>query len=319
MNKMILIFMLGFFLFFPTAAQAQQPVEMDSVQVSLWPEYDQPNVLVMYDLKFSSTLSLPANFQFRIPSAAGEPYAVAMRGTDGGLTNMTYDTRIAGDWLWITFTTPSPEVRIEYYDSDLALQGGRRSFSYTWPGDYLVHSMKIQLQQPVNASAMDVQIQQVFASGEDSRTSGMGSGRPGGDGLLYFDALIGEIPAGDKVIVSAAYEKPDDLLSFQSQPVQPSQPITPQTAGRTTITGLVPWFLGALGILLIAGGAFWYWQSGQDTPPNRKNRPTRRQKEAVVTGSGRDESGEVYCSQCGKRAGGGDQYCRACGAALRNK
>ncbi len=311
--------MLAFSLFFPTAAQAQQPVEMDSVQVSLWPEYDQPNVLVMYDLKFSSELSLPANLQFRIPSAAGEPFAVAMRGTDGGLTDMAYDTRIAGDWLWITFTTPSPEVRIEYYDPDLLRQEARRSFNYIWPGDYLVRSMKIQLQQPVNASAMDIEIQQVFASGEDSRLSGMGSGRPGEDGLLYFDALIGEIPAGDKVVVSAAYEKPDNLLSFRSQPVQPSQLITPQTAGRTTITGLVPWFLGSLGVLLIAGGAFWYWQSGQDNPPGRKKRPTRRRKEAATTDSGQNESVEVYCSQCGKRAGGGDQYCRVCGAALWNK
>lgn len=316
MQKFFVVFLLTLFLFFPSAVQAQQAAALDSVQVSLWPEYDRPSLLVIYDFMLSPQTSLPANLQFRIPRSAGEPYAVAMRGADGGLVNMAYESRIAGDWLWISFTTPVPEMRIEYYDPSLARQDDRRSFEFLWPGDYLVRAMKIQVQQPLNATPMEVQIQQVTANGGASEPLGMGSGRQGEDGLVYYDTLIGEVPAGNAVKVSAAYQKPDNLLSFNAQAVQPSQPLTPQTAGRTTITGLVPWFLGSLGVLLIAGGAFWYWQSGHGLSPSSKKRPARLRK---ATSPAQDEGGEVYCSQCGKRANPGDLFCRVCGAKLRTE
>lgn len=314
MRKYLLGFILVFFLLFPSAVQAQQTVVLDSVQVSLWPEYDRANLLVMYDLTLAPQTSLPANIQLRISRSAGEPYAVAMRGADGGLVNMAYESRIAGDWLWLSFTTPVPEMRIEYYDPSLTRQNERRSFEFLWPGDYLVRAMQIQVQQPLNASQMEVQIQQTAANGGPSQSLGMGSGRPGEDGLVYYDTLIGEVPAGSTVKVLATYQKPDNLLSFNAQPVQPSQPLTPQTAGRTTITGLAPWILGSLGVLLIVGGAFWYWQSGQGLSSSLNKHSSRRRKIAAPT---QNESGKVYCFQCGKRANSGDLFCRVCGAKLR--
>ncbi|NPV75045.1 MAG: zinc ribbon domain-containing protein [Anaerolineae bacterium] len=316
MQKFALSFSLALFLLFPSAVQAQQAVALDSVQISLWPEYDRPSLLVIYDFMLSPQTSLPANLQFRIPRSAGEPYAVAMRGADGGLVNLAYESRLADDWLWISFTTPVPEIRIEYYDPSLARQDDRRSFEFLWPGDYLVRAMKIQVQQPLSASPMEIQIQQIAANGGASQPLGMGSGRQGDDGLVYYDTLIGEIPAGSAVKVSAVYQKPDNLLSFNAQPVQPSQPLTPQTAGRTTITGLVPWILGSLGVLLIAGGAFWYWQSGYGLSSPQKKRPARRRK---TVSPAQNEGGEVYCSQCGKRANPGDLFCRVCGAKLRTE
>lgn len=316
MQKFMAVFFLTLFLLFPSAVQAQQAVELDSVQVSLWPEYDRPSLLVIYDLTLSPKTSLPANLQLRIPRSAGEPYAVAMSSADGSLVNMAHESRIAGDWLWVSFTTPVPEVRIEYYDPSLARQDRQRSFEFLWLGDYPVHSMKIQVQQPLNAASMEIQIQQIAANGGASQPLDMGSGRQGEDGLVYYDTLIGEIPAGNTVKVAAVYQKPDDLLSFTPQLVEPSQPLTPQTAGRTTITGLVPWILGSLGALLIAGGAFWYWQSGHAPSLSSKKQSVRRRKAAA---SRRSEGGEVYCAQCGKRASPGDLFCRVCGAKLRSE
>ena len=313
MRKFLLAFFLFLFLLFPNVVEAQQAIEFDSVQISIWPEYDRPDLLVLYDLMLSSQTSLPANLQIRLPRSAGEPYALAMRGADGGLTNLSYESRIDGDWTWLSFTTPALEVRIEYYDPVIQRDGDQHSFTYTWPGDYHVRSMKIQVQQPASASTMETQISQVSTSGEASQPLDMGSGRTGEDGLVYFDSLIGEIVAGNSVEISSTYQKADDLLSFSSQPVQPSQPLTAETAGRTNLTGLIPWILGTLGLLLIAGGAFWYWQSGHDISlAEKKHRPRRREPPIAQS-----ESSEIYCHQCGKRAGANDIYCRVCGTKLR--
>lgn len=311
--RLLLLFVLVL-VFTPGKAQAQQIIELDRVQISIWPEYDRPDVLVMYDLTLSSQTSLPASLQVRIPRSVGQPYAVAMRSIDGGLSNMAFDTRIAGDWLVISFTTPTQEVRLEYYDPGLKKQAGRRFFEYQWLGDYHVRSMSLQVQQPNGADEMEIEVRQISASGEEQVSLGMGSGRFGGDGLVYYDSLAGEVQAGARLFISLKYLKPDDSLSFKAQPVQPSEPITPQTAGRTTLMGLVPWILGALGVLLIAGGAFWYWQSNQNDDRVLLKRHTAPPKEAAPA-AGSPEA--QYCYRCGKRAAAGDIYCRVCGTKLR--
>lgn len=314
MRKIVLPLCFLFLLIFPGRVQAQQAIEFESVQVSLWPEYDRPELLVFYDLTLSSQTSLPANLQIRIPRVAGEPYALSMRGADGGLTNMSFETRIDGEWLWIIFSTPVTEVHIEYYDPIIEKDGEQRSFVFQWPGDYLVHSMKIQIQQPAGGSDMETRISQSDSTGKITSTMNIGAGRTGEDDLVYFDSLIGEIPAGQSVQISSSYHKPDDRLSFNSQPVQPGQPITLETAGRTNLTALVTWILGTLGVLLIVGGAFWYWQSGLNFSVFKKKHRQRRKEvpPATLQAAGPD----VYCRECGKRAGPNDLYCRVCGAKL---
>jgi hypothetical protein len=144
---------------------------------------------------------------------------------------------------------------------------------------------------------------------------GLGSGRPGQDQLTYYTAVIGEVKAGTDFGIRLEYEKTDERLSSNLQPVQPVQPIGPQTAGRTSFASVLPWALAALGILLIAGGVFWYWQSGREQPAaERKRHISPRPKENIADGS---QSSLIYCHQCGKRATPGDIFCRTCGAKLR--
>jgi uncharacterized OB-fold protein len=66
-------------------------------------------------------------------------------------------------------------------------------------------------------------------------------------------------------------------------------------------------------VALIVGGVVWYLQSGKGKEEERSRRRHRLApvKEPESTG------GYVYCHQCGKRAGPGDRFCRACGAKLR--
>jgi hypothetical protein len=145
----------------------------------------------------------------------------------------------------------------------------------------------------------------------------LGVFQAGSDGLQYYNMEIGSPAVDEKVLVKIDYQKPDDTLSVESFPVQPSAPITEEASGRAGIDtmALVPWFLGALGVILVVGGIWWYWVSGRATPAPPPKRTSRGRRSSATSEEDRGEA--TYCHQCGKRAAAGDRFCRSCGTRLR--
>lgn len=305
---------IAIFLIYPVSIgsgfYAQESIIFDNVFINIWPEYDQPSVLVMYNITLSSEVKLPATIAISIPARAGDPHAVATKDVNG-LYNLQYQTALAGERRKITFTTSMPEFRIEYYDPSLNRQGFQRSFLYQWVGEYQVNNLIIQVQQPLKATNLVL-------------SPDMGSGVNGEDGLTYFSLLAGQYDKGKPFELQITYQKADDSLSTTDsfQQVQPSVKVDDQTAGRVTLNELIPWLLGGLGIILIGSGSWWYWQSGrQKEPAPNRNRHKRRIGEdpRITTQPGGTEKKQegAYCHQCGRRAAAGDIFCRACGTKLR--
>lgn len=286
--------------------KAQSPITFSALEVDLWPEYDRPSVLVIYRITLASTISLPVDLSVRIPAVAGDPHAVAVRQLDGGLFSVAYDRQVAGEWAEISFTATMPEVQIEYYDPRLTIQGDARQFEFTWPGDYAVEAMTIQIQQPFGAT--------------DLRTSpGLGSGVAGQDGLVYYNSQVGAMPAEQTFNITVNYNKSGSGLSAENLVVQPSAPVEgSSTDWRNQLMSFLPWGLAVLGIVLIVGGGLWYWQSGKQKEERPQPRRRRRgSADAPEMMSASSPGGEVYCHQCGRRASPGDRFCRACGTKLR--
>ncbi len=293
---------------FDSPVGAEQELILKRVEVDIWPEYDRPDVLVMYTIYLSDQTPLPAKLSLRIPLAAGQfsALAVMVEGTLRDVAPQDYQTEIEGSWLRVDFTARMPVIRLEYYDPNLKRLGDKRDFLYLWPGDYAVETMKIQVQQPATATQMKISLKRGV------QETDMGSGQPGADGLFYFGTLIGDVKAGQSVQVRLAYLKPDDNLSVNLQPVQPSQPITLQTSGRITLVQLLPWVLFAVIGFLGLGGGFWYWRTG------RYSRVSHHQHIRKTQGVSDEEVSEIYCHQCGRRAHKGDLFCRTCGAKLHS-
>lgn len=296
---------IGFFILMLFAAQpvkAQTGPTIEKMIVKIWPEYDKPSVLTILDLFLSADVSLPAKLTVRIPVEAGQPNSVAVRELDGQLYVLEYESKLQGDWNELTFTTPYPEVWLEYYDPQININGDTRSYVYNWTGDYTVTDFKIEVQQPLTASNMTFQ-------------ESIGTAQIGGDGLTYFPANIGTVSEGTAFSLHMQYLKSDDTLSFSNAiPVQSSVPLSDQNKGRKPFLELLPYLLGGLGLVLILMGAFWYWQSKKNSP---KNVSVRRSHGGGRKPSIQHDETSIYCHQCGKRASGSDQFCRACGTRLR--
>jgi len=86
-----------------------------------------------------------------------------------------------------------------------------------------------------------------------------------------------------------------------------------------TLGGLaqwLPWVAGAVGAVLLAGGALWYWRMNQDDT-RRRSRPRLRPSRSQPGQPSEIDASPVYCQNCGAQAGVSDHFCRRCGTRLR--
>lgn len=297
MRKLLIFTILMTSFLIPYGVFAQDVMRIDQMEIDIWPEYDRPDVLVIYRISLSPDASLPASITLSIPASAGQPNAVAYENVNGGLSTMQYETQLNGDWLEITFTALFPKLQIEYYDPAMERSGDLREFDYFWNADYAINNLVISVQEPVNAS--DFEIQQPVDNTFQLP-----------NGSIFHETNIGEVSAGTPVSINLSYIKPDDTLAGL-QPVQPVEPIPEQTSGFD-FQSILPWILGAIGLVLVLGGGFWYVQSINRT--SRSKSPRRRHSSRQ---SGGQQGKSVYCHQCGKRSVEGDSFCRSCGTKLR--
>jgi len=298
-------------LFISRPVQAQSSTEIDRLEVDIWPEYDRPDVLIIYQLTLSPQTTLPASLSLRIPKEAGKPSNLAMKDVDGLLYNIdNYTLTEEGDWQTVNFSSPSLEVQLEYYDPTIKRDTAARSYKYTWPGDYTVHDLEFQVLQPVDSFDMQILPQ-------------MGSGQVGTDGLTRYNIVVGEKMVGTQYSLQINYNKSDNKLSFTPATVKPIDPINSKSAGRTSFLDVLPWMMGVLGIFLIIGGLFWFWQGGRGTTiPERRQHDRFRVATARVQPRSAAPPGaakQIYCHQCGKPATSGDIFCRLCGTRLRRE
>lgn len=278
-------------------AQAQATVGFETLDVLLWPEYDQPEMLVVYRITLSDSTGLPAQFDLHIPRAAGSPYTVAVEESDGQLYNLDFNTSLDGEWLVLSFTAPTKKLQIEYYDPGLSKSGDQRAYEYRWAGDVEIDQLTIQVQQPLTASNLQV-------------APALGSWQSGRDGLQYYIEDVGSVPAGTPVTLRLSYHKSDDTLSVPDEvPLEPSQPIGTSTA-EMRLHESMPYILGTFGVVLIISGGLWFWLI------SRKRRVQEMHQKFLLE-EFPDESDEVFCHRCGKRAAREDVFCRACGTRLR--
>ena len=328
-------------------ARAQQPVSLASLDISLWPEFDKPSVLVIMDGQVAASVTLPASLSIRIPAAAGAPNAVAVVGTDGGLFQSPYTTSQAGGDIIIAFTTSSAGFRVEYYDPSLVINGDARTFGLRWKSDFAIQAVAVRVQEPYGARGL---------TGQPALVS-VGAGQYG---LTEYTASLGSLPAGGTVSFDLGYAKTGSTLSATAVAVANASSVSStQPAPAANNASGQPWLWGIAlaGLVLAAGGGVWYWrfspaarhQTGKrraPTPSRHRSGPkarsprsggslamarARAKSAAAAEAAGKpapavtkvaematnkDEPAR-FCPQCGRRHQTGDRFCRQCGAPVR--
>ncbi len=294
MRRLILMLTLLIALLFPVSVRALGEVHLSLLSVDIWPEYDQPAVLMIYRITLAPSTSLPASLTVRIPSGV-QINAVAVMDPVKGLINTPYDDTVQGKWTALTVTTNSLQVQIEYYTA-LVKNGTTRHIDFEWAGDYAVDELEVNFLRPSGAESVSISQAPVDTA-------------PGQDGLTNYRMQATNLAVDQFFTLRIDYQRQTDALSISGLPVQAVSTPGPDTPGHVSMTGIVPWVLAGFGILLIAAGltGFIAWQRGSKrSATGKRNSARRKETEEEVT----------YCPQCGKRAQAGDVFCRTCGTRL---
>ena len=276
---------------------AQSAVSLKSLQVQLWPEYDQPSMLVIVDFELSKETELPARVTFRFPDEANLT-AVASRETTG-LINAEYEgPRVENDWQIITVIVNNPTAyHLEYYES-LEVEGTVRRFIYQWNGSYPVTGFTISILKPVDTTTLTTEPRL------DPVTNP--------DGSTVYTSQPSSLTKGEQYNLRLTYDKTTDTLFVPPQDLRPSTPVDEKTEGRISLQNYLPFILAAIGLMALLGGLVYYWQSGSKREGRRRRRkPSQQTEKEPATG--------IYCPQCGTRAQMNDLFCRVCGTRLRKK
>ena len=291
MRKWYLFLILGLLLAFPLHVSAQKEIKLSNVNVQLWPEYDQPSMLVLFDFIVSENTNLPAQLTFRFPKQANI-IAVAYSGGDDNLLNAVFEGPTqGGEWQTLTIKVESlARYRVEYYEP-LTTSGTTRNFMYLWPGDFAVDAFNIGVQEPADTTSVtgDPALEKTQAKG-----------------VNYYLAKTQSLIAGQQFTLNLQYDKTTDALAVPASGVQ-TGPINDTTSGRVALNNYLPYILGGVGVVLIVGGLVYYFQSSR----------ARGQKSRRRSGSQPEGQSNVHCHQCGTRAHAGDRFCRTCGTRLR--
>jgi hypothetical protein len=305
MRKWFSLLILAALLFLPVGAKAQGPVDFATLDVSIWPEYDTPTVLVIYRISLGPQVTLPVDVTVKMPPTVGKLAAVAVGNTADTVsdTGVDYKFTPGNDFATVTVKATGRFLHIEYYDPALIINGSQHSYRYSWNGDNAVERFGFDLRQPLQSSNLSTE-PALSAPVKDT------------EGFETSTYSKTNLKAGDTLSFAIQYQRDTDAPSTSFMKIESTTPLDQTVTGQSNWTTYLPWLLGALGFALLFVAGWIYWSSGRNT---RAAATTRRRHMNRTASEPAASGGQVHCSQCGKRAEPADRFCRACGTRLRRR
>jgi len=273
------------------------------MQISIWPEYDDPRVLVIFRGQFADATGFPRDVSFPIPAGA-EVNAAAYSDADGRLLSQSWKVESKSDGQVLTYNLPTPSFQVEYYYAGIIGKNARQiEFSTQIP--YPVTALAVDIQRP--RTATDFQLDPK----PDSQSNDA-------QGFQYGLYSFKDLPANKTLTFKVSYTKTDLNPSVDRSIVQPpadTQPaaspntttVTPTAAGGIQPLVIVLATIG-LGGLLIVGGVLLI---------QRRQAQAEEEWEAPARPIRTIRGPANFCTRCGTRLRPGVRFCPECGTKIR--
>lgn len=283
-------------------SQAQEPPVVATLQISVWPEFDQLDVLVIYRGWLAADTPLPAPLEIRMPAGVVAPSAVAFVDESGQRLNLDYTTRVEENEQVVSFELPTLGFQLEYYDALPIADTGRRSYTLDYKAHYAVEQLSVEFQVPLMARNFELE------PPADSVVTET-------DGLVYHLVEANPLAQGEARSWTLRYDKDNTDLTFpalQQQQTPAVQPTQAAPAGEDSSTVLI-FFVAFVALVAVGATTFWLGRrtAGEGEPTVEAALSARKKRQ----GMGR--ATDAYCHKCGTRLRADAEFCHRCGTTVR--
>jgi hypothetical protein len=276
------------------AAEAEPP-SISDVQVWVFPEFDDPRLLVMIQGRVDG-LTPPATVRFLVPDSA-EMYSAGSKDAQDNYLNPSggpprrEPSEISG-WDEISYEVVTNVFRVEYY-APLIVGSPDKTITYDFYTRYDIDGLSISVQEPRNSSD--------FSILPDS------SARGSEFGLDVWRYNYDSLKAGDALRFDVSYTRSDPNPSMDGAPVG-STPTAPVSTGGGGDAGLITGGITG-GLLIVALIAYLLFGRAGTRKPARARAASRGAAQAKAKASTK------YCRQCGRQIEKSARFCQYCGSA----
>lgn len=275
------------------------------MKLSVWPEYDEPRVLAIYDGELTDKTGYPKKVSFRVPKGA-EVSQVCGLSDKGEHLCQLYEVKEEADYKVVTYELPVPHFFMEYYFNPVGSEA-LRDIAYDFSSVYPVDKLDIEVQQPLRSSDFAMTPLTTSTSSDNQ-------------GFKYSLLNYGRINADQKVDLKISYSKQD------SRPSVPKKQQGAPAGGGVDTSNLNMWALlggsALLGLMayyvisrrpgrLIPQSAGYGGKAGGQGNYSKTvvySRPAGRSK-----GGSKAQGAAQFCTGCGNPIEAGDRFCARCG------
>ena len=266
------------------------------LQLSVWPEYDDPRVLLIIRGELEPGISFPTQINLPIPADA-EIIGAGMISEPGELLLQPHRV-ISGETSEILqITLPSRRFFAELYYDPFETAGDTKRFTYSFQAPYPISQLDLEVQQPFTASDFVIEPPAMAQESEGRDTT-------------YHRFVYRDVPPGQETGFAVSYVK------TATQPSVPKAD-SPQTerAGhrgpqdrKLIYSGVLAAVIAAYLLVTLLWATYWRRRgpaSGAELAPL----PVPPTPPAAALG------GAAFCSQCGRALNTEYAFCPGCGHA----
>jgi hypothetical protein len=304
----------------PVFAQStKEPTGFSNVTLWIYPEYDDPRLLVMLEGKITGA-EAPALVRFLVPAAA-EMYSAGGKDAQGNYTGGPPNRKTSSipGWDEISYELPAETFRVEYYADEIVGMPDK-TISYDFGFLYPISDLRVVVQQPLKASNFAV-IPAGTASSEEQfkvQTYNFSNLSPAPDKPVHFDV---------------SYTKLDLNPSIQSEQGN-STGSSPSPSG----TGLSGGWITLITVSAVVIAVVFFWLGSKrksrhkagDGAQRMPTRAERRKRSAQLQKKGKtgvpekgqaktrkpESKADEVCYRCGGPVTSSDRFCPICGNKL---
>jgi hypothetical protein len=300
-----------------TAPARAADVSATQMKVSIWPEYDDPRVLVIQQADLDPSVQLPVDVTFNIPKGAEIGMACEV-DSGGGHACKPYQLVDKGDYQALTYKVEAQhKIFFEYYYDAFPAGVDARSFDFVYRPGFAAATTTIEVQEPLRSTdfTLDPALSQVTTDSE---------------GLKYHLQDFSALPVDEPFAVKVAYGKADANPSVQKASNESAQPGQASAAGGGGNNNALFVVLAALAFGTLVFGGYKAFRPATATS-NRGNRSPASRPARSRTPRGRGaEDGAPPRERGGSKTGGTSargrvgtdsksKFCVSCGTQLRRE